>query len=114
MAYKILVLKGDARRSAVDLEFREGLIGGHALDTKGTPLPDEVLKQAQESDAILLGAVGGPKWDNPNAEQRPEQALLGLRKLLGLFANVRPVKTVKELVGASPLKAEILNGVDLV
>jgi len=131
MAYKILVLKGDgigpevvgealqilkiiARLSAVDLEFKEGLIGGHALDTSGTPLPEDVIKHAQDSDAILLGAVGGPKWDNPNAEQRPEQALLGLRKLLGLFANVRPVKPVKELMSASPLKAEILNGVDVV
>ncbi|HWN57395.1 MAG TPA: 3-isopropylmalate dehydrogenase [Methylomirabilota bacterium] len=131
MAYKILVLKGDgigpevvgealqilkiiARLSAVDLEFKEGMIGGHALDTSGTPLPDDVIKHAQDSDAILLGAVGGPKWDNPNAEQRPEQALLGLRKLLGLFANVRPVKPVKELMSASPLKAEILNGVDVV
>jgi 3-isopropylmalate dehydrogenase len=131
MAYKILVLKGDgigpevvgealqvlkviARRSAVDIEFKEGPIGGHALDAHGTPLPDEVLKQAQESDAILLGAVGGPKWDNPAADKRPEQALLGLRKGLGLFANVRPVKAIKELIGASPLKPEIVNGVDLV
>src|ERR1035437_1243469 len=131
MAYKILVLKGDgigpevvgealqvlkiiARRSAVDLEFKEGLIGGHALDTAGTPLPDEVLKLAQDSDAILLGAVGGPKWDKPNAEQRPEQALLGLRKALGLFANVRPVKTIKELAAASPLKADVIGGVDVV
>ena len=131
MAYKILVLKGDgigpevvgealqvlkiiARRSAVDLEFKEGMIGGHALDTSGTPLPDEVLKHAQDSDAILLGAVGGPKWDKPNAEKRPEQALLGLRKALGLFANIRPVKTVKELMAASPLKAEVINGVDVV
>ena len=131
MAYKILVLKGDgigpevvgealqilkiiARLSAVDLEFKEGMIGGHALDTSGTPLPEDVIKHAQDSDAILLGAVGGPKWDNPNAEQRPEQALLGLRKILGLFANVRPVKPVKELMSASPLKAEILNGVDVV
>jgi 3-isopropylmalate dehydrogenase len=131
MAYKLLVLKGDgigpevvgeaiqvlkivARRSAVDLEFKEGVIGGHALDTRGTPLPDEVLKQAGESDAILLGAVGGPKWDNPNAEKRPEQALLNLRKGLGLFANLRPVKTIKELIPASPLKPEIVTGVDLV
>ncbi len=131
MAYKILVLKGDgigpevvgeatqvlkiiARRSAVDLEFKEGLIGGHALDTTGTPLPDEVLKLAQDSDAILLGAVGGPKWDQPNAEKRPEQALLGLRKALGLFANVRPVKTVKELAAASPLMAVVFGGVDVV
>ncbi len=131
MGYKILVLKGDgigpevvgealqvlkiiARRSAVDLEFKEGLIGGHALDTAGTPLPDEVLKLAQDSDAILLGAVGGPKWDNPNAEKRPEQALLGLRKALGLFANLRPVKAVKELMAASPLKPEVIGGVDMV
>ncbi|MGH7814262.1 MAG: 3-isopropylmalate dehydrogenase [Candidatus Binataceae bacterium] len=131
MAYKILVLKGDgigpevagealqvlktiARRSAVEMEFKEGLIGGHAIDTAGTPLPDEVLKQARESDAILLGAVGGPKWDNPAAEKRPEQALLGIRKELGLFANLRPVKTLKEIVSASPLKPEVVNGVDLV
>ncbi|HYB91522.1 MAG TPA: 3-isopropylmalate dehydrogenase [Candidatus Binataceae bacterium] len=131
MAYKILVLKGDgigpevvgealqvlkviARLSAVDIEFKEAPIGGHAIDSRGTPLPDDVLKQAQESDAILLGAVGGPKWDNPNSEKRPEQALLGLRKALGLFANVRPVKTVKELSAASPLKPELINGVDLV
>ena len=131
MAYKILVLKGDgigpevvgealqvlkiiARRSAVDMEFKEGIIGGHAIDATGTPLPDEVLKLAQESDAILLGAVGGPKWDNPSAEKRPEQALLGLRKALGLFANIRPVKTIKELIAASPLKPEVISGVDLV
>ncbi len=131
MANKVLVLKGDgigpevvgealqvlklvARRSAVDIEFKEGIVGGHAIDQFGTPLPDDVLKHAQDSDAILLGAVGGPKWDSPSAERRPEQALLGLRKTLGLFANLRPVKTFKELVPASPLKPEIVNGVDLV
>jgi 3-isopropylmalate dehydrogenase len=131
MSYKILVLKGDgigpevvgealqalklvARGSGIDVEFKEGLVGGHAIDTHGTPLPDDVLKHAQESDAILLGAVGGPKWDNPNAEKRPEQALLKLRKTLGLFANLRPVKTIKELAMASPLKPEVVNGVDLV
>jgi 3-isopropylmalate dehydrogenase len=131
MAYKILVLKGDgigpevvgeaqqvlktvARQSAIDLEFKEGIIGGHAIDAFGTPLPDDVLKNAQDADAILLGAVGGPKWDNPNAEKRPEQALLGLHKSLGLFANLRPVRAIKELIGASPLKPEIVNGVDLV
>jgi 3-isopropylmalate dehydrogenase len=130
MAYKILVLKGDGigaevvgealqvlktieRRSAVDLDFKEALVGGHAIDTFGTPLPDDVLKQAQESDAILLGAVGGPKWDNTKSDKRPEQALLGLRRGLGLFANLRPVKTLKELVPASPLRPEIINGVDI-
>jgi 3-isopropylmalate dehydrogenase len=131
MAYKILVLKGDGigpevvgealqvlkvvmREAAVDLEFKEAPVGGHALDAFGTPLPQNVLAQAKDSDAILLGAVGGPKWDNPKAEQRPEQALLALRKELGLFANLRPVKTVKELISASPLKADIISGVDLV
>jgi 3-isopropylmalate dehydrogenase len=97
MAHKVLVLKGDGigpevvgealqvlkvvtREAAVDIEFKEGLAGGHALDVQGTPLPDSVLAQARDSDAILLGAVGGPKWDDPRAAQRPEQALLTLRK----------------------------------
>src|SRR5229473_1727046 len=131
MAYKVLVLKGDgigpevvgealqvlkvvARRAAVDIDFKEGAAGGHAIDAFGTPLPDNVLAQAKDSDAILLGAVGGPKWDNPRAEHRPEQASLKLRKELGLFANVRPVKTVKELISASPLRPDIVNGVDMV
>src|SRR5690348_1356695 len=131
MAYKILVLKGDgigpevvgeaqqvlkivARNAALDLEFKEGTAGGHAIDQFGSPLPDEVLKQAHDADAILFGAVGGPKWDNPKADKRPEQALLTLRKELGLFANVRPVKAVKELTATSPLRQEIINGVDLV
>jgi len=131
MAYKVLVLKGDgigpevvgealqvlkvvARQAAIDIEFKEGIVGGHALDAYGTPLPPDVLAHAKDSDAVLLGAVGGPKWDNPKAEQRPEQALLTLRKELGLFANVRPVKAVKELLGSSPLKPEIITGVDLV
>jgi len=131
MAYKVLVLKGDGigpevvgealqvlkvvmREAAVDIEFKEAPVGGHALDAVGTPLPEKVLAQAKDSDAILLGAVGGPKWDNPKAEQRPEQALLTLRKELSLFANLRPVKTLKELIPASPLKPEILSGVDLV
>jgi 3-isopropylmalate dehydrogenase len=131
MAYKVLVLKGDgigpevvgealqvlrvvARQAAIDIEFKEGIVGGHALDAYGVPLPTDVLAQAKDSDAILLGAVGGPKWDNPKADYRPEQALLALRKELGLFANVRPVKAVKELIGASPLKPEIIRDVDLV
>jgi 3-isopropylmalate dehydrogenase len=131
MAYKVLVLKGDGigpevvgealqvlkvvtRDAAIDLEFKEALAGGHALDVHGTPLPDNVLAQARDSDAILLGAVGGPKWDDPKADKRPEQALLTLRKELGLFANVRPVKAFKELLPASPLKPEIVTDVDLV
>jgi 3-isopropylmalate dehydrogenase len=131
MAYKVLVLKGDgigpevvgealqvlrvvARQAAIDIDFKEAPAGGHAIDSFGTPLPDNVLKQALDSDAVLLGAVGGPKWDNPKAEVRPEQALLALRKELGLFANIRPVKAVKEFISASPLRPDIINGVDLV
>ena len=131
MAYKILVLKGDgigpevvgealqvlktvARQSALELEFKEALVGGASLDAYGVPLRDEVLKTAQNCDAILLGAVGGPKWDNPSADKRPEQALLKLRKSLTLYANLRPVKAIKELIPVSPLRPEIINGVDLV
>ncbi|HZP44338.1 MAG TPA: 3-isopropylmalate dehydrogenase [Candidatus Binataceae bacterium] len=131
MAYKILVLRGDGigpevvgealqvlklvvRDAPVDLEFKDAPIGGHALDQFGTSLPETTLALAKDSDAILMGAVGGPKWDNPQASDRPERGLLALRKELGLFANLRPVKSVKELLAASPLKPEIVNGVDLV
>src|SRR5579883_563145 len=131
MAYKILVLRGDGigpevvgealqvlklvvRDAPVDLEFKDAPIGGHALDQFGTSLPETTLALAKDSDAILIGAVGGPKWDNPQASDRPERGLLALRKELGLFANLRPVKSVKELLAASPLKPEIVNGVDLV
>lgn len=131
MAYKILVLRGDGigpevvgealqvlklavRDASVGLEFKDAPLGGHAIDAFGTSLPDNTLKLAKECDAILLGAVGGPKWDNPQAPDRPERGLLALRKELGLFANLRPVKTVKELVGSSPLKPEVVSGVDLV
>jgi 3-isopropylmalate dehydrogenase len=131
MAYKVLVLKGDGigpevvgealqvlkavtRESAADIEFKEAPLGGHAIDAFGTSLPDNTLKLARDCDAILLGAVGGPKWDNPQAADRPERGLLALRKELGLFANMRPVKTVKELIASSPLRPEIVNGVDLV
>jgi len=128
---KLLILAGDgigpevtreavatlevcARSHGLEISSEEGLLGGIAIDTTGKPLPDDVLRRAQAADAILLGAVGGPKWDNPNAAVRPEQALLGLRKELGLFANLRPVKVVPQLIDAAPLKAEILRDVDLV
>ena len=91
----------------------EYLIGGRAIDATGTALPEETLAACLESDAILLGAVGGPKWDDPTAKVRPEQGLLGLRKALGLYANLRPVKPHPDLLDASPLKRELLEGVDL-
>ncbi len=92
----------------------EHLIGGAAIEAHGDPLPPDTIASCQESDAVLLGAVGGPRWSDPNASTRPEQGLLRLRKVLGVFANLRPVKVLAELVDASPLKSSILSGVDLV
>ncbi len=93
--------------------FSSQLIGGAAIDETGKPFPDETKASCSESDAILLGAVGGPKWSDPNAAVRPEQGLLALRAELGVFANLRPVKIFDELAGASPIKHERLQGVDL-
>ena len=89
-------------------------IGGAAIDATGNPLPAATIASCEAADAVFLGAVGGPKWSDPNAKVRPEQGLLGLRSVLGVFANLRPVKVYSELVGASPLRPEILEGVDLV
>ena len=92
---------------------REALIGGAAIDQTGTALPPETLAMARETDAVLLGAVGGPKWDDPRAKVRPEQGLLAIRKGLGLYANLRPVTVNGKLLHASPLRPERLAGVDL-
>jgi len=108
------VLEAVAARFGHTFVFREGIIGGCAIDQTGDPLPDETLKACQASDAVLLGAVGGPKWSDPRAEVRPEQGLLKARKELGLFANLRPVKLIPALAAASPLKPEIVSGVDLI
>jgi len=96
-----------------EFEMDSQHIGGIAIDETGVPLPDETLASCRKADAVLLGAVGGPKWDDPNASVRPEQGLLGLRKELGLFANLRPVQPHPELMGASPLKESYLEGVDM-
>jgi 3-isopropylmalate dehydrogenase len=88
-------------------------VGGYAIDQCGSPLPGTTLAACQAADAVLLGAVGGPKWDNPNAKIRPEQGLLGLRKELAVFANLRPVQPHPALVEASPVRPERLQGVDL-
>lgn len=90
------------------------MIGGAAIDALGDPLPPNTIASCKSSDAVLLGAVGGPKWSDPNAALRPEQGLLKLRSVLGLFANLRPVKVLEELAPASPLKSEILRGVDMI
>ncbi len=93
--------------------FEEHLAGGCSIDAYGTALSDETLAACKTADAVLLGAVGGPKWDNPLAAVRPEQGLLRLRKELGVFANLRPVKVHPDLIDASPLKPEKLQGVDM-
>ncbi|MFC4618460.1 3-isopropylmalate dehydrogenase [Camelliibacillus cellulosilyticus] len=95
-------------------EFHEGAIGGAAIDAAGAPLPDETVALCRDSDAVLLGAVGGPKWDHLPSHLRPEKGLLGIRKQMGLFANLRPVATVKPLMNASTLKKEVIEHVDLV
>ena len=95
------------------LAFDERRIGGVAIDEDGDPLPPATLDACAKADAVLLGAVGGPKWDDPKAKTRPEQGLLGLRKGLGLFANLRPVRVHPALATASPLKPELLEGVDV-
>jgi 3-isopropylmalate dehydrogenase len=107
------VLKAVGERFGHTFQLTEKLIGGCAIDATGNPLPDETLNSCQEADATLLGAVGGPKWDDPSAKVRPEQGLLGLRKSLGLFANLRPVKPDMNLLEASPIRSDRLIGVDL-
>jgi 3-isopropylmalate dehydrogenase len=94
--------------------LEHALVGGAAMDAGGQPLPEATLALCRASDAVLFGAVGDPKYDNPQATMRPEQALLGLRKALGLFANLRPVRVHPALAGASPLRPELVRGVDLI
>src|SRR6185503_1927735 len=113
VAEGVRVLRAVAESAGHPIEVREGLIGGIAIDRTGGALPDETVALCREADAVLLGAVGGPKWDNPEAKVRPEQGLLGIRKALGLFANLRPVKLHPRLVAASPLRPERLAGVDM-
>ncbi len=113
-AQAVEVLGAVGRRFGHDFLFEEALIGGAAIDATGDPLPPETLEAARRADAVLLGAVGGPKWSDPSAKVRPEQGLLEIRKELGLFANLRPVKVFPGLEGASTLKPEVISGVDLV
>src|SRR5262245_8229364 len=108
------VLAVVAERFGHQLELRDALIGGAAIDATGTALPEATLALCREADAVLLGAVGGPKWDDPKAKVRPEQGLLAIRKGLGLYANLRPVAVDPKLAGASPLRPEVLAGVDMV
>ncbi len=130
MNYKIAVLPGDgigpevmgegtrvlkqaAQLYGFGVALEEGVVGGASIDAHGKPLIDSVLKLAKQSDAVLLGAMGGPKWDGLDYSIRPERALLGLRQELGLFANLRPVKVFSALASASTLKREVVEGTDL-
>jgi 3-isopropylmalate dehydrogenase len=108
------VLEAVAGRFGHSFSFTTAAAGGNAIDRYGTALPDGSLDACRDSDAVLLGAVGGPKWDDPRAAVRPEQGLLRVRKELGLFANIRPVKLFPALTGASPLRPEVVSGVDLI
>jgi len=109
------VLQTVAEKFGHTFTFKEGLIGAVAIDATGNPYPDETHKLCLESDAILFGAIGDPKYDNdPSAKMRPEQGLLKMRKELGLYANVRPIFTFNKLLTASPLKKEIIKGTDFI
>jgi 3-isopropylmalate dehydrogenase len=103
-----------ARRFKHEFTYSSHLIGGCSIDAKGTALPDETLAACKSADAVLLGAVGGPKWDDPQAKVRPEQGLLAIRKGLGLYANLRPVRTLEKLAHLSPLRPERVAGVDFI
>jgi len=108
------VLEAVSKKYKHQFTFKHALAGGAALDAVGIPLPDETLKSCRSSDAVLLGAVGGPKWDDNPPNLKPEQALLGLRKNLGLYANIRPAKIFSALLNASALKREVVEGIDIV
>ena len=109
----VAVLRAVAERAGPDFAFVEHAIGGVAIDTFEDPLPPQTLAACKTADAVLLGAVGGPKWSDPNAKLRPEQGLLGLRAALGVYANLRPVRVHPKLTALSPLKDEKLRNVDL-
>jgi 3-isopropylmalate dehydrogenase len=109
----VRVLDVIASKDNHSFQYQERLMGGCSIDAHGTSLTDETLAACQSADAVLFGAVGGPKWDDPNAKDRPERGLLALRKGLGVFANLRPVKVHPALIDASPLKPERLKGVDI-
>ena len=113
MAEAVKVLQSVDRRFGLDLELEYGLLGGAAIDEHGVPLPEETLTRARAVDAILLGAVGGPKWDDVERHLRPERGLLGIRSELQLFGNLRPAILYPQLADASSLKPELVAGLDI-
>jgi 3-isopropylmalate dehydrogenase len=113
IAVSVDVLKVVGKKFDIDFEFQEALIGGAAIDATGEPLPAATLDTCRNSDAVLLAAIGGYKWDTLPSHLRPEAGLLGLRAGLGLFANLRPAKILPQLIDASSLKPEVVEGVDI-
>jgi 3-isopropylmalate dehydrogenase len=113
IAEAVRVLREADRRYELGLAFAEGLAGGAAIDATGDPIPEPTIALCRRSQAILLGACGGPKWDRGPRERRPEQALFTLRKTFGLYANLRPATVSPALLAASPLRAEVVEGVDI-
>ena len=113
VAEGIKVLRQIATQYDIRLTFREGLVGGAAIEATGDPLPEATLQLCQESEAILFGSVGGPRWDNLPPDKRPERGLLRLRQALDLFANLRPAKLYAALVDASTLRPEVVQGIDI-
>ena len=114
IAEAVRVLEAVGRRFGHDFELSDGAIGGNAIDSTGTALPDETQELCDQADAVLFGAVGGPKWDDPRASVRPEDGILGIRRSMGLFANLRPVKVEPALANVSPIKRDRLEGVDMI
>lgn len=108
------ILEAVAQKYGHEFEFHYAEIGGGAIDHTGSPLPDETVDICKKSDAVLLGAVGGPKWDNQPADKRPERGLLKIRKELNLYANLRPISYFESLSESSPLKKELIEGSDFV
>jgi 3-isopropylmalate dehydrogenase len=114
IAEGIKVLKAIGKKYSHTFDLRYELLGGCAIDATGEALTKETLDECNKADAVLLGAVGGPKWDSPSAKVRPEDGLLGLRKGMGLYANLRPVKVLPMLVNGTNLKPEVIRGVDMI
>jgi len=109
----VKVLKAVAPGHGLTFNLSTALVGGAAIDREGAPVSDETIKMASKADAVLLGAVGGPRWDDLPTEKRPEKGLLGMRKILDLFANLRPAQVFEPLASASTLKPEVVKGIDL-
>ena len=112
-AQAVRVLQALGQQDGLEFEFVDALVGGAAIEASGSPLPPRTIDACRSSAAVLLGAVGGPQWSDPGARVRPEQGLLDLRRILGLFANLRPVRPLETLLDASPLRPEIIRGVDV-